>query len=170
MTLIEQLENVSVECIKSWIESHITCEHGFLPYAIDHYTENGKFKTRSISYDEFYSGIEKDILSDDITFSFIGCGIKGPFNLYKFIENKNGIDSYSDEFLNNLKDNIINYASSNEYLKQVSDKYIKNSDQALDLKLLLGLFYLAYINLNKNKIYELINEYKTQTSDLFNVN
>jgi hypothetical protein len=162
MSIIDQLKKVSNDCIKSWIDEHIMYNNELLPYAIDHVLKNGKTEYKRITYSDFFNSIEKEIMDNNITFEFNGCGIKGPYNLYIFICKQIDINTTTDEFVNDLTLNIVNYVSNHPYLVKMYNQY-SSQNKNMNIKLLLGMYYLAYLENNKNDIYDLILEYKIKS-------
>lgn len=157
MYTIEYLKKLSNYTVQTWIHNHMYDTDDVLgTLAAHHEIINGQLTFRMISYDEFFQMIESDINSDDITFDFIGCGIKGPFNLYMSIKNYLSVD-YINNFPTELKYNIIEHVSHHEYLKNIYNTF---NGELPETKIILGLYYLSYILDNKNEIYDIILEYK----------
>ncbi len=158
MQSIDQLKILCKQTIHNWIESHIADGEGkYLPCAIEHFYLNGENKYRSITHNEFFSQIEEEINSDLITFEFIGCGIKGPFNLFMYM---NQVYSNTNYCLSQeLKEEIINIVSDNDYLK--------NYNRVTDDKTCLGLYYLYFITMYKNEIYDIILDNKIKVMNQY---
>lgn len=157
MYTIDCLKKFSNATVKSWIHKHMVDTDGNLgEYAAHHEFIDGQMKFKMITYDEFFQFVETDINSDEITFDFIGCGIKGPFNLYMLIKNDLNED-YLNHFPDELKHQIVTHVSHHEYLKKICDSYV---NELPDTKVLLGMFYLSYLIDYKNEIYDILLDYK----------
>lgn len=124
--------------------------------ALHHEMVNGKMTFRMISFDEFFQNVESHLNSDEPTFNFIGCGIKGPYNLYMTIKNNFNID-YLNYFPTELKYKIIEHTSQHEYFENIYNSY---QGELPETKILLGIFYLSYLLDNKNEIYDIVLDYK----------
>ncbi len=157
MYTIDYLKQLSNYTVKTWVHNHMYDTDGNLSHlAAHHELIDGQLKFRMITYDEFFQYIETDIHSDEITFNFIGCGIKGPFNLFLTIKNE-----LSEDYLKHLPDEfkhqIIQYVSCHEYLKKICDSYHVELPEP---KQLMGMFYLSYMLDYKNEIYDILLDYK----------
>jgi hypothetical protein len=157
MYSIDYLKQLSNSTVKLWIHKHMVDTDGVIgEYAAHHEMINGKLTFRMITFDEFFQHVESDINSQDITFDFVGCGIKGPLNLYLAIKKELNVE-YLNYFPVELKQQIIQYVSHHEYLKKLCDSY---DGELPDTKTLLGMYYLAYTLDNKNEIYDILLDYK----------
>jgi len=157
MYTIDYLKSLSKLTVENWIHQHMVDEDGnFIPVAYHHEVVNGKMTYKVIPHYEFFQIVETHLNSDDITLDFIGCGIKGPFNLYMMIKTKLDID-YLNQFPIELKQHIIEVASRHEYLNTILNEY---HGEIPDIKILLGIYYLSYVLDHKNEIYDIILDYK----------
>jgi hypothetical protein len=157
MYSIDYLKTLSNLSIKKWMHEHMYDEDGNLGQAaLHHEMINGKMRFRMISFDDFFQKVESHLNSDEVTFNFTGCGIKGPYNLYMTIKNNLNIE-YLNYFPTELKYKIIEHTSHHEYFKNIYNSYY---GELPETKILLGIFYLSYLLDNKNEIYDIVLDYK----------
>jgi hypothetical protein len=157
MYTIDYLKSLSKLTVEKWMYEHLVDTDGnFGNYASHHKFVNGKMKCSMISHQDFFQIVESHINSDEITFDFIGCEIKGPFNLYMTIQNMLDMD-YLNHFPIELKHDIMKHVSHHEYLKNILNDY---DGEIPDTKIILGMYYLSYVLDHKNEIYDIILDYK----------
>ena len=151
------LNDLCKQTIHKWIQTHLFSVDGNLNQtAIDHSFVNGVVKYTYITHDDFFQSIEETINTDRIKFNFTGCSISGPFNLFMFIQqhNKEYITSFPTEFKEEIKDLIYQH----ELFQNI---------QIINIKSLLGAYFLYYFTQHKNEIYDIVLEYKIQVMNQY---